>query len=112
MGAGTRRSDGPSEKPMKKLLSSMLVLTLVACGGGEATLGLDPLTGEGVQEAAQNLIANDLYAKLREAENLLPMPAPSQDVVVATLDAATGEFTGLTPRWQIDPRTQDRKSVV
>lgn len=84
-------------------LAVLLVLSLTRCGpdyGG----GIDPVTGEGIQSSTQSLVVDDLYAKLREVEGLLPMPAPSATVLVTTLEPS-GASTGYLTEYRIDPIT-------
>jgi hypothetical protein len=79
-------------------------LVFAACGGGDSS-GIDPITGEGVEEVKQNLVADDLYRKLREAENLMAQPLPQEIVTVGTLNASSGSFTGLQTTYSINPIT-------
>ena len=62
--------------------------------------------------AQQSLVVDDSYNKLREAQGLLPMPEPSAQVTVGTLDASSGSFTGLQTSYVRDPLTNKPRAVT
>lgn len=82
----------------------LFVLSLTRCGP-DGQSGIDPVTGEGVEASKHSLVVDDLYAKLREVEGLLPMPAPSATVEVASLDPS-GVTQGYLTTYRIDPITR------
>ena len=76
-------------------LAVLFVLSLTRCGS-DFNSGIDPVTGEGIEPAQQSLVIDDLYAKLREVEGLLPMPAPRETVLVASLSSSGPTTSNLT----------------
>jgi hypothetical protein len=77
----------------------------VASACGEGVVDIDGSSSQ-TEEARQKLIVDDVFNKLKEIEGLMPTPPPSAEVVIGTLNASTGEFTGLTSDWELDPITQ------
>lgn len=82
------------------LRSSLFLAALLgsACGEGVVTTGG---VGEPTASTEQGLNpeTDDLYAKLRAAEELVQPPPPIENILVGTLNASTGTFTGLTSWW-------------
>lgn len=93
-----------------RLIVALSVVSMFACGGGAG--GIDPVTGEGVEEARQALIVDDVYARLREAENLLSQPVPQSTVTVGTVNPTTGTYSGLSTIWTINPITHKPSSIT
>ncbi len=91
-------------------LAVLFVLSLTRCGS-DFNSGIDPVTGEGIESAKQSLVIDDLYAKLREVEGLLPMPAPSETVLVASL-SSSGQTTGYLTEYRIDPITRKPRAQL
>lgn len=87
-----------------------LAVALTACGPGLE--GIDPETGEGVMVARQSLVVDDLYNKLRQVEGLLPMPDPSAEVMVGTLNVSNGTFNGMKTTYWINPFTRKPQAMV
>lgn len=67
---------------------------VLAATGCAAADGIDPVTNEGVEVARQNLVVDDLYAKLRQLEGVLPAPAATQTIYMGSW-VAGGSFNGL-----------------
>ncbi len=96
-------------KTLSRVVLSFAVL-LTACGP-EMADGFDPVTGEGIESVKQSVVVNDLYAKLREVEGLLPVPPPSVEVEVGQLQS-NGAFNGLSTTYSIDPFTKKPRPMT
>lgn len=81
-----------------RLTKFLLILAvgtqLFACGEGVVSG-----SGDDLGTTQQNLGADDLYARLRAAENLVQPPPPTETVLVGTIDARYGTFQGLSSWW-------------